>query len=170
MWGKRVDLAEFVGIPFVDGGRGRDGADCWGLLRLVYAERFGIALPALAGAYGAEPEAATLEALVTDNADDWAPVAAGAELPGDGLLMTMLGRCHVGVVAGGGMVLHTQRGSGAMLDDYRGWRLASRVRGFFRHREALAPVAPPSDPEPVEGPDISPSRGEIRQSRTVFAE
>ncbi len=34
-----------VGIPFIAGGRGWDGCDCWGLLLLAYREVLGIELP-----------------------------------------------------------------------------------------------------------------------------
>ena len=39
-------IGNFVGIPFKDGGRGSlRGVDCYGLLRLVWARRFGVDLP-----------------------------------------------------------------------------------------------------------------------------
>lgn len=33
---------EYGGIPYEDGGRTRAGADCWGLVRLVLLEQFGV--------------------------------------------------------------------------------------------------------------------------------
>lgn len=33
---------DYVGIPYVACGRGWDGVDCYGLLKLVYSEEFGI--------------------------------------------------------------------------------------------------------------------------------
>lgn len=39
----------FIGLPYLPGGRERDGVDCWGLLRLVYWEERHILLPSLPG-------------------------------------------------------------------------------------------------------------------------
>ncbi len=38
-------LERYLGIPYREGGRGWDGCDCWGLVRLILLEERGIALP-----------------------------------------------------------------------------------------------------------------------------
>ena len=43
--------SRWVGIPFLTHGRTREGCDCWGLVRLVYAERAGIQIPGYGGEY-----------------------------------------------------------------------------------------------------------------------
>ena len=35
----------YVGKPFVDGARGPDAYDCWGLVAAIYLEEYGITLP-----------------------------------------------------------------------------------------------------------------------------
>lgn len=39
--------AGYIGIPYVRGGEARDGADCWGLVRLVLREQCGLDMPAI---------------------------------------------------------------------------------------------------------------------------
>lgn len=38
-------LNNYVGIPYAFGGRDKDGLDCYGLAKLVYAEQYGETLP-----------------------------------------------------------------------------------------------------------------------------
>jgi len=38
-------MIKYIGVPFVDRGITKDGADCYGLIRLVYKEELGIDIP-----------------------------------------------------------------------------------------------------------------------------
>ena len=41
--------AQYIGLPFVEGGRDRSGLDCYGLLRLVINERYAGSVPEYEG-------------------------------------------------------------------------------------------------------------------------
>lgn len=46
-----AEYAPFIGLPYADKGRDRTGVDCWGFIRLVYADVAGITLPDYGDAY-----------------------------------------------------------------------------------------------------------------------
>ena len=64
-----MSFASFVGIPHVDLGRDRSGADCWGLARLVYAEDLGIELPSLLEEYASCTDHAAIAMLTPCGVD-----------------------------------------------------------------------------------------------------
>lgn len=128
-----MDLSDYVGIPWLERGRDRAGIDCWGLMRLVYAERLGVDLPSFSAEYTTVADGEAIRGLVNGNMDPWREIAAGDERPGDGLLMAVAGRPHIGVVAGNGRVLHIERGAGAIIESYLGYRLKKWMRGVYRH-------------------------------------
>lgn len=125
-------------IPWAAQGRDRLGLDCWGLVRLAYAEIFRIDLPSYAGAYEDPPETAERAALVSGEAALWwRPV----EVPQFGDVgLAWLTRpslpVHVGLFVAPGFWLHVDRpgsvSSVARYDDAF-WR--TRVVGWFRHRD-----------------------------------
>ena len=127
----------FVGIPFVDRGRTRGGCDCYGLLRLVYEEAFGILLPSLSDDYLTAQDREAVRHLISGKADPWHEVEEPDFL--DGVVMSLKGvECHVGMFAGKGLVLHTGMGVRvSRVDDIR--RLTRlRVTRYMRHHAARA--------------------------------
>lgn len=56
--------ADYIGVPFLERGRDRAGCDCWGLVRLVLAERFGVAVPSYAGDYATIADHGRLSELI----------------------------------------------------------------------------------------------------------
>jgi probable lipoprotein NlpC len=132
-----MNLNDYIGLPFAERGRTRDGLDCWGLLALVYRERLGIELPSFAEAYTTTQDGELLSDLIAGNLGPWRDVARGQERTGDGVLMTLAGQPrHVGIVAMPGRVLHIERDMGSVIEPYTSPRISRRIVGFFRHREA----------------------------------
>lgn len=136
-------VAAYLDIPFVEAGRDRAGADCYGLVRLVLAEQFGIAIPRdTAGTctsdVGKTPRA-DIVARVQATLADCREIPRDQIAPGDMVLLRVEGRpLHVGValsgpsIDGGGAFLHTEIDVGPHVDDWNGARWSRRVLGFYR--------------------------------------
>ncbi len=126
--------ADYVGLPFVARGSARDGVDCWGLVRLVYAERYGIDLPAHTDAYEDPHDSAVCAAAIASRRSGWRRLAA-AELPreGDVALLKVSGRaCHVGLACGD-WLLHARDGVGVVVERVDGWLLRHALDSWWRH-------------------------------------
>lgn len=125
----------YVGIPYRALGREREtGLDCWGLVRLVYADRFSITLPSYLDEYDDSADRdATSGAIVRRRADEWRE-APHAQV-GDVVLLRLLGReCHVGVYVGNGYTLHARAGVNSCIEHMQNRKWAPRISGYWRHR------------------------------------
>lgn len=121
-------------VPFIDGGRTDAGADCWGMVKIVYARELGIDLPdygdigakdilRIRRMMGRERETPTWVRVDRPQVFD----VVGMRLP-DGQSMG-----HVGIVASRGNVLHTERMSGPVVEDMRSATIRCRIVGYWRH-------------------------------------
>ncbi len=136
----RTLRGQYAGIPFADGGRFRGGADCWGLVRLVYEFEAGITLPAHGDVSARDLRAIArlIDAERHGGSEVWTKVADDAALrPLDLCVMARPGGfapCHVGVFAGDGRILHSEIETDAAYARLDHPSLAGRVLGFWRHR------------------------------------
>lgn len=120
-------------VPYLAHGRDRNGWDCWGLLRTVYAEQFGIELPSYAGDYADPNDGATVVPVVTTELPSWLPVSDPQ--PGDALLVAMLGHvAHVALHVEGQRMLHALEGYGTRIERIESGSWKRRIRGSYRHR------------------------------------
>jgi cell wall-associated NlpC family hydrolase len=139
-------VAGYIGIPFAERGRGYDGADCWGLARLIWLEQFGLDLASFEGAYETTEDGEAIGRALAERGTEtpeWIEVAPGGVRAGDAVLMTGFYRAdgalakapmHIGVVVAPGVLIHAERGTDAALGRYRDDpRLARRIVGFWRH-------------------------------------
>ena len=123
----------FVGIPWKEMGRDRDGVDCWGLFRLVYAEMFGIDVPSYTDSYHSPESNVEVGALIIDEtAKDW--IQVGNPCEGDGILFDVKGEpSHTAIFIRTGSMLHVRRGTGSCVECYDGPIWTPRFLGFYRH-------------------------------------
>ena len=123
----------YVGVPYKDHGRSRDeGWDCWGLLRAVYDEQLGIALPSYAAHYESELDDYGIGDAFHAEVETW--TVADEPRAFDAVWCRMIGvECHVGVFVEPGVMLHTMLGQDACLvrTDSIAWE--RRILRCYRH-------------------------------------
>lgn len=133
-------VGEYIGLPFKPLGRDRAGLDCWGLVRLVYRERYGIDLPAYVGGYDgiSRADAADIAALIADGSRrGWREVPAAEAWEGDAVLLRCWGQpLHIGVLVCLGVMLHVIEGRDASLARLDGPEWRRRLIGYFRYEGA----------------------------------
>lgn len=85
-----------IGLPWARGAQGPDAFDCWGLVRHVFATRYGIEMPEVRGGdFGEGESVATLKRAA--EISGWRPVD-GEPRDGDIVLMRGIVGRHVGVM------------------------------------------------------------------------
>lgn len=130
----RNDLADLIGIPFVDGGRNKEtGLDCYGVCQAA-ARRFGQELPDFTTACY---DATIIHMTVLDQAltGNWTRLTE----PEPGCLVVMAidpqvpDICqHIGIHIGGGEILHTIKkiGSHIIKTDHKFYK--NKIKGYYR--------------------------------------
>jgi len=125
-------VKKYVGIPFVSNGRTLAGCDCYGLVRLVLRNEYGIDLPELSDNYADALNVKETARLFAENL----PVLAGQKIPAPQeravVIITEHGiAAHVGIVAGGGYILHTGIKTGSICQRETHPGLRGRIEGYY---------------------------------------
>lgn len=128
----------FVGIPFVNRGRTRKpGLDCWGLYRLVMAERAGIELPSWDAIDALDMPTVSTTIGLESTRPEWREVPLGEARDLDCVLMKGFlngrsGSWHVGCYVSGKRCLHVEKATAAVVS---GWFwIAPRLVSIHRHK------------------------------------
>lgn len=122
---------DYIGIPYLRCGRTKEGADCYGLVRLVLVKVFGKAIPEYAD---------YLTLSIQDQKriiDERIPVidASPTESPAEGdlILFRLCGiPCHIGIYAGNGEFLHTLAPHDSCIERVDSMKWRTRIEGFYR--------------------------------------
>lgn len=124
----------YIGTPWCAGGRSREGADCYGLLYLLYLEVWNIELPwaSPTGHRMTRADMEDIDRMVRGALPQWVPVDAPEA--GDLVVLEIGGRaCHLGVSLGDDQMLTTYQGAGAAIESWRNTRWKNRLDGFYRY-------------------------------------
>lgn len=124
----------YIGLPYKDKGRGPDGWDCWGGVRMVLGDVFGIALPDYGDAYETSADrAAVADAVETGLADGWVRVECAAT--GDLLILRIAGRpWHCGLVVAPNLFLHWAPKATSCIERLDSLMWTHRIQGIYRRR------------------------------------
>jgi len=125
-------VKKYVGIPFVSNGRTLAGCDCYGLVRLVLRDEYGIDLPELSDNYADALNVKETARLFAEQL----PVLAGQKIPAPQeravVIITEHGvAAHIGIVAGGGYILHTGIKTGSICQRESHPGLRGRIEGYY---------------------------------------
>lgn len=128
-------VSTYLPIPFREKGRSTEGVDCWGLVRLVYAERFGISLPDLSDRYTASEDGPVVEGVLTSEAapgGSWRLREGSPREVGDVGVFRIRGLpSHVGIAVAEGRFLHSLRGVDTAVEDWTSPAWSNRLVGWY---------------------------------------
>jgi cell wall-associated NlpC family hydrolase len=123
-------MNDLIGLPYIDGGRGPDAYDCWGLVREVY-HRHGIEIPD----YSISAEAcAEISQRVND---EWLAGKKWQELPAPEIPCLVVIRVHpkfvshLGVYIGYGKFIHVLKT--VQVDRISDPKWAKRIQAYGRY-------------------------------------
>ena len=108
------NTSKYVGTPYGE-------MDCWKLVCTIYKEEFDILLDPLP--------------IQTKEREFWEEVTPSKEQAGDLLVFRMAElKRHVGIVLGGGRMIHSDEAHGVVTELYRRDIWNSRLQTIYRHK------------------------------------
>lgn len=127
----------FIGMPYADKGRTREGCDCWGLIRIVYADRLGIELPSYDSEYVGSDERREISAIVEREAQSALWERVETPRPFD-ILFFRRGRfdAHAAIWVKAGLMLHMVEEDCSKIERFDVPAYAFRLTGMYRWRGA----------------------------------
>jgi hypothetical protein len=142
-----MDTKNYIDIPFKPKGRGLDGLDCWGLVRLIYKDQYNIVLPSFSEEYDWDDNS-RIQELVAQYKEGWEQL--DIPQPGNIVLFRILGEeTHVGVVLENQQFIHTRPGSNCVIDSLTSIKWKNRIIGYYKYIENTGVVLN-SAPHPLK--------------------
>ena len=133
---EKIDTAKYISIPYENKGRTFNGADCWGLMRLIFLHEYGIQLLSFTNEYEDASEGARIKEVVRYGKSLVKYKEKESPEYGDLVIFNMRGNpCHVGMYIGNNKVIHVLRGTNSVCERLTSIRLKGRVEGYYEITE-----------------------------------
>lgn len=133
-----MDFGHYLGIPYKDNGRSAEGADCYGLVWLIYRNELGIDLPSHSEKYVTAADIKATDALIANEKEEWDEIPEAEACAFDCVLMTMAGvERHIAMVTRPGSILHVSSGRSSHIEKISSLNIRRRVKSFWRHQRKL---------------------------------
>ena len=146
-------LNNYIGLPYKDNGRTRDGIDCWGLARLYYTEQLNIELPSYDMDYVGETSE-NIKELILQHKENWQEEKE--PVLGDLVLFNIFGEpTHIGVYVGDGQFLHVREGMDSVIERLANPKWIKRCAGYFRYQEQKNSIQITAAPHPLRSAVIT---------------
>jgi|SRR5262245_9261064 len=124
-------VSNYIGVPYLSGGRSLEGWDCWGAVQHVSLALFDRRLPAYCGYTDACERNEVIPIFEREMLVDWQSVTE--EQAGDVVVFRILGApTHCGLVIDPPLMIHCLRGRATVLESYRSIVWRDRIEGFYR--------------------------------------
>lgn len=135
-----VDIEKYIGIPFKNHGCSFDGCDCYGLVKLLYKEEFGLILPDVGDLYNHAYHRHEVDSVLNSHIDyEWClhiKKDSKPYRPFDMLTFRIAGTDHhVGLYLREGYMLHVIEGSDSGIERYDGIRWGKQLHHIVRHKD-----------------------------------
>jgi cell wall-associated NlpC family hydrolase len=129
--GSEVNVAAYVGLPYVAKGRSPEGIDCWGLVKLFYERELGLIVPSYVDEYVGPNDRLTVSQAIQQNIGKWKQTAVIQA--GDMLLFSILGLpLHTGVYIGNNDFLHAFMNTDSCIERLNSVTWNRRLIGAYR--------------------------------------
>lgn len=127
-------MNSYIGIPYANRGRDRDGLDCWGLVQLWHSEQLGVCIPDYLWAYTSAEDQGSVSNAIEENKENkanWIKVSEPEY--GDVLVFKIMGHpIHVGIMLEGDDFLHAFKGTQSCLERLTSLSWSRRLSEVYR--------------------------------------
>lgn len=131
-----INTSKYIEIPYENKGRSFEGADCWGLVRLVYLHEYQIQLSSFTNEYTDASESENVKEVIRYGKSLVKYKEKSSPEYGDIIIFKFKGNpCHVGIFIGDNKVLHIMKGTNSVCERLNSIRLKGRIEGYYEITE-----------------------------------